>query len=202
MSWNRIFENPVEPGRLQGREMELLSELSLEPIRRRVPGPGDSVVYDRSYNELLRRGLIKIHETQPGFRSLSDYYVLTSAGKEALRSQLVPSWARRSNPQIEPMQEGRKAALLAKPVRFQGRQMTKAQMVEEMVSRGGRLKVDHFPKYVFNRSAFNRMDWAEQRDYEKKMKTKMPFAVQLEDGTFFELTQTEAEYFKSLGGAT
>lgn len=100
------------------------------------------------------------------------------------------------------MQEGKKKALLAKPVRFRGRQMTKAQMVEEMVRMGGRLKVDHFPKHIFNRSAFNRMGYAEQAEYEKKMKVKMPFAVQLEDGSFFEITQTEAELFKSLGGAT
>lgn len=98
------------------------------------------------------------------------------------------------------MEEGRKKALLAKPVRFRGRQMTKAEMIEEMVRLGGQLLLDRFPKYVFNRHTYNRMDHAEQVEYEKKMKIKMPFAVQLADGSYFEITQTEAEYFKSLSG--
>ena len=99
------------------------------------------------------------------------------------------------------MQEGRKKSLLAKPVRFQGRQMTKAQMIEELVRQGGRLRADHFQKHVFNRTTFNRMNGDEQAEYAKKMKLKMPFAVELGDGTYFEITQTEAEYFTSLGGS-
>jgi hypothetical protein len=98
------------------------------------------------------------------------------------------------------MDEGRRKALLAKPVRFEGRQMTKAQMIEEMVRRGGMLKPDRFPKYDFSRTKFNRMGRDEQAAYEEKMKIKMPFAVELPNGVFFEITQTEADYFKSLGG--
>ena len=97
------------------------------------------------------------------------------------------------------MTEGKKKSLLAKPVVYRGRHMTKAKMVEEMVAGGGALREDHFPKYTFNRSVFNRMSNAEQVEYDKKMKTKMPFAVEMPDGTFFEVTQTEAEYFRSLG---
>lgn len=100
----------------------------------------------------------------------------------------------------EEMQEGRRRALLAKLVRFEGRQMTKAQMIEEMVRRGGVLKPDRFPKYDFSRTKFNRMSGGEQAAYEEKMKIKMPFAVELPSGTIFEITQTEADYFKSLGG--
>lgn len=98
------------------------------------------------------------------------------------------------------MDEGRRKALLAKPVRFEGRQMTKAQMIEEMVRRGGMLKPDRFPKYDFSRTKFNRMGRDEQAAYEEKMKIKMPFAVELPNGVIFEITQTEADYFKSLGG--
>lgn len=98
------------------------------------------------------------------------------------------------------MDEGRRKALLAKPVRFEGRQMTKAQMIEELVRRGGALKLDRLPKHVFSSRAYNKMGYAEQRAYDEKMKIKMPFAVQLPNGVFFEITQTEADYFKSLGG--
>ena len=101
---------------------------------------------------------------------------------------------------VKPMQAGRRKALLAKQIRFDGRTMTKAQMIEEVVRQGGVIKRDHFPKYVFSRSAFNRMDAAEQRAYDEKLKTKMPFAVQLPSGTFFEVTQTEADYFAEVAG--
>ena len=52
----------------------------------------------------------------------------------------------------------------------------------------------------FSRSAFNRMNAAEQRAYDEKLKTKMPFAVELPSGTFFEVTQTEADYFAEVAG--
>jgi hypothetical protein len=74
-------------------------------------------------------------------------------------------------------------------------------MIEETVRLGGVLKRDRFSKYVFSRSAFNRMDYAEQKKYEEKLKTKMPFAVELPSGSFFEITKTEADYFLSLGGS-
>lgn len=96
--------------------------------------------------------------------------------------------------------EGRKRALLAKSVKFHGQVMTKAQMMEALARQGGVLKRDRFSKYVFSRRAYNRMDAAEQRAYDLKMQTKMPFAVELPDGTYFEVTQTEAEYFTSVGG--
>jgi hypothetical protein len=95
---------------------------------------------------------------------------------------------------------GRKRALLSKPVRFQGRQMTKAQMVEEMIRQGGVLKIERFPKYTFSRSTYNRLDFAEQKKYDEKMKTRMPFAVELPNGSYFEVTQTEADHFRRNGG--
>jgi hypothetical protein len=98
------------------------------------------------------------------------------------------------------LQEGKKKALLAKSITFLGHLMTKAQMIEEMVRQDGLLKVDRFSKYIFSRSAFNKMDYAEQKAYDEKLKTKMPFAVELPNGAFYEITQTEAEYFKSIGG--
>lgn len=101
---------------------------------------------------------------------------------------------------VDRLQKGRREALLAKPVIFQGRQMTKAQMIDEMARQGGTLKLDRLPKYVFSSRAYNKMDYAAQRAYDEKMKTKMPFAIQLPSGTFFEVTATEAEYFKSVGG--
>lgn len=97
--------------------------------------------------------------------------------------------------------EGRKRALLAKQVTFRGRVMTKAQMMEALAQQGGVLKRDRFLKYVFSRSAYNRMDAAEQRAYDLKMQTKMPFAIELPDGVYFEVTQTEADYFTRIGGA-
>ena len=98
------------------------------------------------------------------------------------------------------MTEGKKKALLLKPINFRGRLMTKGEMIEEMVRQGGVLKADHFPKYVFSRTAFNRMDGYEQQAYEEKLKTKMPFAVELPDGSFFEITKTESEHFLAAGG--
>lgn len=98
------------------------------------------------------------------------------------------------------MQEGKKAWLLDKEINYRGSRMTKRQMIEMLVRSEGQLKRDQFPKYIFSRAAYNRMDYNEQRQYEEKLKTKMPYAVQLPDGSYYEITQTEAEYFLSLGG--
>jgi len=76
--------------------------------------------------------------------------------------------------------------------------MTKAAMLEEMARAKGVLLSNHFKKHVFNRTAFNRMGNNEQVEYEKKLQIRMPFAVQLPDGGFFEITKTEAEHFLAL----
>jgi hypothetical protein len=98
------------------------------------------------------------------------------------------------------MAEGKRKYLLAKKVSFKGQEMTKEQMIELLVRNGGRLRQDHFPKYHFSRTTFNRMDNAEQRQYEEKLKIKMPYGVQLPDDSYYEITKTEAELFLSLGG--
>jgi hypothetical protein len=101
----------------------------------------------------------------------------------------------------EKMMEGRVKSLLSKPVKFEGRTITKGQMVESMVRSRGMLRVDSLPKHIFSRAKFNRIENEAQRiEYEEKLKTKMPYAVELPDGTYYEITQTEAEYFLSLGG--
>jgi hypothetical protein len=98
------------------------------------------------------------------------------------------------------MAEGKRKYLLAKKVRFKGQEMTKEQMIELLVRNGGRLRQDRFPKYHFSQTTFNRMDNAEQRQYEEKLKIKMPYGVQLPDDSYYEITKTEAELFLSLGG--
>jgi hypothetical protein len=100
------------------------------------------------------------------------------------------------------MTEGKRKYLLAKKVLFKGREMTKEEMIALLVQNGGRLRQDHFPKYHFSRTTFNRMDNAEQRQYEKKLKIRMPYGVQLPDDSYYEITKTEAELFLSLGGPT
>ena len=98
------------------------------------------------------------------------------------------------------MAEGKRKYLLDKKVRFKGQEMTKEQMIELLVRNGGRLRQDHFLKYHFSRTRFNRMDHAEQRQYEEKLKIKLPYGVQLPDDSYYEITKTEAEFFLSLGG--
>lgn len=106
------------------------------------------------------------------------------------------------NPSDGPMRQGKIDALLAKSITFEGRLLTKRAWIEELVRRGAALKLDRYSKHVFSRTKYNRMDHAEQRAYDEKMKEKMPFAAELPDGTFYEITKTEADYFKSLGGQT
>lgn len=98
--WNTVVERSREEsgeyeenGSLGGRELEVLLDVSREPLRRKLPAPGDSVVYDRSYQKLSSLGLIARYEAHPGTQSFADYYVLTPAGKETLRSRPMPSWA-------------------------------------------------------------------------------------------------------------
>lgn len=69
------------------RELEILFEVD-KPFGDRhhvVPGPGQSLVYDRSYKSLSERGFIRWRQTNPLYASMSnDHYVTTSLGKKVI----------------------------------------------------------------------------------------------------------------------
>lgn len=99
------------------------------------------------------------------------------------------------------MQEGRRNALLDKEVRYMGVVITKRTWLECMHKEGAVLVLETFPKYIFNRTAFNRMGYAEQKAYDLKLQTKMPYSLEEQDGTYREITKTEADYFAGLKAA-
>lgn len=73
------------PWPLDDRRWEVLRALRKPPIERRIPYPGDSVVYDRLYRELSDGKYIYWHRKNPDVSSLTDdHYRLTVRGKAAL----------------------------------------------------------------------------------------------------------------------
>lgn len=105
---------------------------------------------------------------------------------------------------IAALRAGRHAALLAKPIRWNGSVMSKAQMIEALAREGYTLHATIRPRYHFDRTAFNRMDYREQTAYEARLKETVLQWIACapgESGKFYELTQTEAAHFHSVGGA-
>lgn len=72
------------PWPLSDERYALLRELRKPPIERRVPHPGDSVVFDRRYRELKDGGFIYWHRESENVSSFHDHYRLTARGKALL----------------------------------------------------------------------------------------------------------------------
>jgi hypothetical protein len=67
-------------------ELNILFDLLRARHSRKLPRPGDSVVYDRAYKKLGDEGFIRWVQTHPHHTSLmDDHYALTEAGREAVR---------------------------------------------------------------------------------------------------------------------
>lgn len=90
MSWQRVFENPVEP-KVEGRsltdlEWKLLNDLRLPHGRRKVV-PLGTLVIDRKLEEMSRRGWVQWVQADPVYTSLAnDHYELTPEGHLVIES--------------------------------------------------------------------------------------------------------------------
>jgi hypothetical protein len=93
------------------------------------------------------------------------------------------------------------AKMLATPMSFENRIITRATWLECLAERGYKLRKKVVPKYTFNRVLFNRMGGGGQQEaYDKKMKETKE-ALQLnapDDSEYFDICPTEADYFKQV----
>ena len=79
--------------------------------------------------------------------------------------------------------------------------LTRRQFCEKMFELGAIPSIDQVPAVQYNRRKFNRMDYAEQREYEKQLaKTKVEYHLYYPDDpdTCAVVTKTEYDYFMSL----
>lgn len=79
--------------------------------------------------------------------------------------------------------------------------LTRRQFCEKMLDLGAIPSIEQVPAVQYNRRKFNRMDYKEQREYEKRLaKTKVEYCLCYPDdpGTCVFVTKTEYDYFMSL----
>lgn len=77
--------------------------------------------------------------------------------------------------------------------------MTRAEWLKLAISKGASSETKQVPSVEYNRTKYNRMNGWEQEEYEKKMKImKTDYRIKFPDGTFYSVSKTEHEHFKSL----
>ena len=87
---------------------------------------------------------------------------------------------------------------------------TKIMYTEGLMTRRNWLRLQHKNKSTvcevlksktkYSRTRFNRMDYAEQQEYEKRLNTKVPcYELHLVDEYFYDITKIEYDYFLTLG---
>ena len=79
--------------------------------------------------------------------------------------------------------------------------LSRREFCEKMVELGAKPVIDKVPSIEYNRRKFNRMDYVEQREYEKKlstMKDEYRFYYPDEPDTCAVVTKTEFDYFMIL----
>lgn len=85
---------------------------------------------------------------------------------------------------------------LDKLIRYDGRIMTTEQFINE-VAVDFREKSE--PKIYFNRRKFNRMDWDEQHEYNKKLEErKTVYSAITEDGGLYDIPKIVYNHFVKL----
>lgn len=63
------------------RELDVLLDVSLPLGKRRLPPPGESLVYDNAYTRAHARGFTRVKRLVEGLSSLGDTYDLAAPGK-------------------------------------------------------------------------------------------------------------------------
>jgi hypothetical protein len=81
--------------------------------------------------------------------------------------------------------------------------MSRREWIMLMRTRGACVKTSTRNRVDFNRVKYNRMNSAEQDEYEKKCNEKVPcFNLVLADGSFYHITRAEYDYFNTLQEVT
>jgi len=92
-------------------------------------------------------------------------------------------------------------AVLSKKYNYSGFGiLTRKEFIEKTHKAGARVEQGETPSVKYNRVKYNRMDWQEQQEYEKKLNTMVPdYRLYQKGETWFtEITKIEYDYFLSL----
>lgn len=95
--------------------------------------------------------------------------------------------------------ERKAQATLNKLIRYEDGTMTRREYINKMRVNGCSVKETSKPRIKFNRSKYNRMDWHEQQQYERKCEESIPcFELIYPDGCTMEITKAEFDYFNNI----
>jgi len=73
--------------------------------------------------------------------------------------------------------------------------MSRREWLNLKKQEGWGVREDIKPSTNYNRTKFNRMNWEEQREYQKKCDTMIPMWKLYQGDEFYEITKTEYDYF-------
>ncbi len=99
------------------------------------------------------------------------------------------------------LQEHKAEATLSKVLSYPEGVMTRKEWVKLQHGKGATVKEALKSKTMFDRRKFNRMNYAQQEEYEKKVNTLVPcyelYCIPTEGG-FYDITKAEYDYFQTL----
>ena len=99
------------------------------------------------------------------------------------------------------IQECRIDSVLDTRVNYGGRLgvLTRRSWLQHWKEQGAKVEIEQVPSVKYNRVKYNRMDWEEQADYDKKLaKLKNEYRLYSNPSTFWAVTRVEYDYFVGL----
>ena len=101
---------------------------------------------------------------------------------------------------ITKAQEARREKTLNKQIVIDNKVLTVKQWITGVVTAGGYVDTKEVPSIQFNRTKYNRMDYREQAEYDRKLSI-MKTEYRLHDGnnkSFWSISKTEYDFASTL----
>lgn len=99
---------------------------------------------------------------------------------------------------MKTIQDYKKEAVLNKNMNFDGKIMSRREWLKIKLAEGWEAEEKQVAAVQYDRRKFNRMNWQQQQEYEKRMaETKKEYRLKIGD-EYYVITKTEFEAFKSL----
>jgi hypothetical protein len=100
---------------------------------------------------------------------------------------------------MKTLQDYRAESTLKKIFRYDEGVMTRQEWIELKLAEGCTVKQETKAGAEWDRRKFNNMDGYQQREYEKKLDSRIPcYNLYLPSGSFYEITKAEFDYFNFL----
>lgn len=88
---------------------------------------------------------------------------------------------------------------LSKLIRYKNKVISIRDWITTLINEGGKPEIKQVPAVQYNRIKFNRMNYEQQKEYEKRLNTLVPeYRISFEDETYFKLNKTEYEFALSI----